>query len=83
MSRVHLSVVLGKIDQDLCSPERISALKDRRRQLCGDTLPGKTCRRTEVWRCRAGEGTSVYVSCLCKEQYWDVHGLSYHLLLVI
>lgn len=64
MSRVHLSVVLRTIDQDLCRPGRISALKDHRRQLCVDTLPGKPCCHTEVWRCRAGEGTSVFVSCL-------------------
>lgn len=51
MSGVHVSVVLGTIDQDLCRPGRISALKDHRRQLHADTWPGKTCSQ----RCGAVE----------------------------
>lgn len=61
---VEGSVVLETIDQDLCRSVRVSALRDHKRQLCADTSPGNACCHTEVWHCRAGEGTSVFVTCL-------------------
>lgn len=87
MSRVHLSIVLGTIDQDLCRPGRIVAVEDHRRQLCVDKLPEKN--PTVTGRCGAIEQdrADLWVATFCfhvyEEPYAKIYGQSYQLMLVI
>lgn len=85
MSGVHLSVVLGTIDQDLCRPGRISALKDHTRQLCACVRIHSLEKPAVTLRCGAveQERAHLFLFLLCKEPYWDAHGLSYHVMLVV
>lgn len=82
MSRVHLSIVLGTIDQDLCRPGRVAAVEDHRRQLCVDKLP-VTGRCGAIEQDRADVRVATFCFHVYKEPYVNIYSQSYQLMLVI